>query len=118
MAKPLYDAESTSEYRLSFDPEQGRHPIPDTAGEALAELEPIWDVCFQLVHGDVDPEPRTLEGQFPGNRNRAMGHALSLIEDLHEAGIPARREYVGKMDNFDLHRIDIHICQEDGETPV
>lgn len=52
-------------------------------------------------------EPRTVEGEFAGNRTRAMGHALVITEDLEELGIEASREYVEPTEFG--HRIDIHI---------
>lgn len=59
-------------------------------------------------------EPRTLPMRFPGNQDRAMGHALVLIEDLEELGIEAEREYHEQVLPANehagaLHRIDIHI---------
>lgn len=66
-------------------------------------------------------EPRTLPMKFPGNRKRAMGHALVIIEDLEELGIEAEREYheqllPPKNGLGALNRIDIHI--EGGDSEV
>lgn len=55
-------------------------------------------------------EPRTMEMQFPGSEDRAMGHALKIIEDLEELGINASREYQEvalSNDAGTIHRINI-----------
>lgn len=55
-------------------------------------------------------EPRTMEMKFPGSKDRAMGHALKIIEDLEELGINASREYhevALSNDEGTIHRIDI-----------
>lgn len=63
-------------------------------------------------------QSRTVEGEFPGSRQRAMGHALVYIEDLAELDIDAEREYIGHSDFYiehqedmsdELHRVNIHI---------
>lgn len=62
-------------------------------------------------------EPRTIPMEFPGNRQRAMGHALVIIEDLEELGIRARREYQDQVMEPNeygdgIHRIDIVVGDE------
>lgn len=56
-------------------------------------------------------ERGTVEGRFPGNRQRAMGFALKYVEDMAELGIEAEREYISEEDSS--HRIDIHIGSEE-----
>lgn len=68
--------------------------------------------CFDAANDSLSTEPRTLEGVFPGSRDRAMGHALRVSEIAYENGLSARREYVEERDDG-MHRIDVHI--EGGE---
>lgn len=90
--------------------------------EAMNDLKEMTHLSMDIVtakKGDERSleelqEPRTVEGEFPGNRDRAMGHALVIEEDLEELGISAEREYVEPTDHG--HRIDIHIAggEKDG----
>ena len=72
----------------------------------------IVNFIMECVHGFVSDEPRTLQGEFAGSKTRAMGHALEVVEMAAENDLDAEREYIGEMDDFDLHRIDIHIEKE------
>lgn len=73
------------------------------------ETNDITNFVMETVHGTPSEEPRTLQGEFPGSKTQAMGHALEVIEMADEHDLDAEREYIGPVDGFDLHRIDIHI---------
>lgn len=75
----------------------------------------ITNFVMETIHGSVSDEPRTLQGEFPGSETRAMGHALEVVEMAEEAGLDAEREYIGEMDEFNAHRIDIHLNGGDEE---
>ena len=79
--------------------------------QATADLQSndIAGFIMATIHDSPSKEPRTLQGEFPGSKTRAMGHALEVVELAAEHGIDAEREYIGEMDDYDLHRIDIHI---------
>ena len=69
----------------------------------------IANFIMEATYGSVSKEPRTLEGSFPGSKTRALGHALEVVKIASENDLDAEREYIGKMNEYDLHRIDIHI---------
>lgn len=80
----------------------------------------VVDVCFALpqIKNGHSPElydltpGRVINGIYPGDRTRAMGHALYLVEQLDDVGIAADREYVGEVDDKhveEAHRIDVVI---------
>jgi hypothetical protein len=77
------------------------------------EGDDIVAFCFEAASkSDISGEPRTLEGEFPGSRDRAMGHARRVVEIAEENGLDADVEYVEQEGDF--HRIDVHI--EGGES--
>ena len=80
------------------------------AMEQSFQKNPIAGLCVEAACGFVDPTPRTLEGIYPGNKTRAMGHALASVEGVEECGEEAEREYIDQVwEDPDSHRIDIHI---------
>lgn len=96
----------------------------DTVEDALEDLASAAGLSGDIVAAKNGSEasrerlaqPRTLKMEFPGNRERAMGHALVIIEDLEELGIEAEREYheqvkppLPEHNVGALHRIDIHV---------
>lgn len=94
--------------------------VADSVEGAVENLHSAAALSTDIVaakHGDEAArerlaEPRTLPMKFPGNRTRAMGHALVIIEDLEELGISAEREYHGVVlenEAGTLHRIDISV---------
>lgn len=88
----------------------------EAVAQALDGLQSsdIANFVMASVHGDVSDEPRTLEGSFPGTRDRAMGYALEVCEIAAEHDLDAEREYVGRGDEYESqHIIKIHI--EGGE---
>jgi hypothetical protein len=97
----------------------------DTTTEILADLADSVSLSLDVVaakNGNQAAlerlhESRTVEKEFPGTRERAMGHALELIDDFHELGIDAELKYGGvslETDEVTLHRIDIIISGGDG----
>lgn len=69
----------------------------------------IAEFCMAAAHNMLSDDPRTLVGRFPGEKTRAMGYALAVVEIAEEHGVNAEREYIGDLDEFGHHRIDIHI---------
>lgn len=69
----------------------------------------VFGLIMRLLADNPPTEPETIVGTFPGNRTRAMGHALALIETLEEHDVEAEREYIKPHDEFDEHIIAIHI---------
>ena len=74
------------------------------------------DFTMECSFTEPSQEPRTLDGYFPGNKTRAMGHALAVVEMAEEHGIDAEREYideVGYDESLDIdkdrHKILIHL---------
>lgn len=91
-------------------------PTGETLGEAFAYLRKMTRLSGAIVsasRGDADAladlqEPRTIEAEFPGEKDRALGGALYYVEDLNELeGVSAEREYVESTENG--HRIDLHL---------
>lgn len=89
----------------------GEIPAVEKAVADFGEND-IAEFVMKCVHSFVSDDPRTLEGEFPGNKTRAMGHALEVVEMAAEYDLDAEREYIRPMDDYDLHRIDIHIEKE------
>lgn len=83
----------------------------ESADRAVEQLKSndVAEFVMQSVYGDVPTEPCTLSGEFPGSKDRAMGHAREVAEIAREHDLDAEVEYVGEVENFDLHRIDVHL---------
>lgn len=95
----------------------------DSMDDVLASLESATALSADIVAAKNGSdaarerlaEPRTLRMKFPGSKQRAMGHALVIIEDLQLLGIEASREYEQQVlppkDGLGaIHRIDIHVA--------
>lgn len=95
----------------------------EEAREGMESVREMFEVGADIVAAERGDErkleelqqPRTIEAEFPGNRTRAMGHALVTVEKLEGLGIEAEREYVGEVEDFPHHRINIHIAGGDSE---
>jgi len=88
--------------------DMSHEPAVDKAVQELKENE-VADLIMEHCFSSIDETPRTIKGEFPGSRTRAMGHALEVVKMCNEDGVDAEREYIGEVEDFDLHRIDIHI---------
>lgn len=89
---------------------------PVEAAVEMFEENEIADFCMEAAHDMLSEEPRTLTGEFPGNKTRAMGHALAVVEIAEEHGIDAEREYIDEVGypeivdtDDELHKILIHL---------
>ena len=106
---PYTDSRPTStrmtEPEKSLDAGEG----VEKAVQELNENE-VVDFIMESTYGELSNEPRTIHGDFPGSKDRAMGHALEVVRIAEEAGLEAEREYVGQGDEYEnQHLINIHI---------
>lgn len=89
---------------------------PRSVDEALAPMREMQNLLMSARRGVLSEKgDHTVEGEFPGSRTRAMGHALAAKELVEEhTDCTVEREYVGEMEGYeDLHRIDLRVTCED-----
>lgn len=93
--------------------------VADTANQLQDAVE-LSMLIVTALNGDSTSQERlealaadghVVTGEFPGSRQRALGHALKYVEDLEELGIDARREYVDETEFG--HRVDIHFGESE-----